>query len=370
MKKILHISKYYPPYHGGIEDVCFNIVQTLKGEYIQKVICFNDSRNSILSEVDGVEVMRVGTICEVASQPVSLSFYSLLKKYIKVFKPDIVHLHVPNPFACVYLLQCLPSTVKLILHWHSDIIAQKSLYKLFAPIEKKILERSDRILVTSPQYLDYSVPLFHYKKKAVIIPNVVSLNKLQLKGCEAEIDELRTIVCKKRKIVFFMGRHVPYKGIEYLIEAEKYISSDCIILIAGSGPLTEELKKNTHSDRIKFIGRIPDKDIKIYMGAADVFAFPSVTKNEAFGVVLAEAMYCRTVPVTFTIKGSGVNWVSINGETGLEVENGNSEAFGKAIDLLLLNDKLRIDLAENAHKRVVDMFTMDTVQMYLQKVYM
>lgn len=106
------------------------------------------------------------------------------------------------------------------------------------------------------------------------------------------------------------------------------------------------------------------------MGAADVFAFPSVTKNEAFGVVLAEAMYCRTVPVTFTIKGSGVNWVSINGETGLEVENGNSEAFGKAIDLLLLNDKLRIDLAENAHKRVVDMFTMDTVQMYLQKVYM
>lgn len=40
-----------------------------------------------------------------------------------------------------------------------------------------------------------------------------------------------------------MGRHVPYKGIEYLIEAEKYISSDCIILIAGSGPLTEELKK-------------------------------------------------------------------------------------------------------------------------------
>lgn len=50
-----------------------------------------------------------------------------------------------------------------------------------------------------------------------------------------------------------------------------------------------------------------------------MFAFPSVTKNEAFGVALAEAMYCYTPAVTFTIEGSGVNWVNLNGITGIEV---------------------------------------------------
>lgn len=43
-----------------------------------------------------------------------------------------------------------------------------------------------------------------------------------------------------KPLVFFMGRHVPYKGLEYLIKSEAYIESDCKILIAGSGPLTEK----------------------------------------------------------------------------------------------------------------------------------
>lgn len=368
MKKILHISKYYPPYHGGIEDVCYSIVQALKSKYNQKVLCFNDKRCDLISDDDGVEVMRIGILTEFASQPLSLSFFFILRKYIRSFNPDIIHLHLPNPLACAYLLCVIPAETKLVVHWHSDIVAQKFLYKLFAPIEKALLRRANKVLVTSPQYLDDSLPLLAWREKTVVIPNVISLDKLQVSGCEQQIAHLKAIYSGKN-IVFFMGRHVPYKGIEYLIEAEKYISSDCVILIAGSGPLTESLKAKAVSERIKFIGKIPDDEIKIYMNAADIFAFPSITKNEAFGVVLAEAMYCRAVPVTFTIKGSGVNWVSVNNLTGLEVENRNAEAFGKAIDLLLTDDNLRSKLAENAHNRVVEMFTMDTVKNQLEEVY-
>ena len=105
------------------------------------------------------------------------------------------------------------------------------------------------------------------------------------------------------------------------------------------------------------------------MKAADIFAFPSITKNEAFGVVLAEAMYCKAVPVCFTIQGSGVNWVNVNNVTGLEVPNRDAQAFGKAIDLLLTNDKLRAKLSDNAHQRVVDMFTIETVGKQLRDIY-
>lgn len=365
---ILHISKFYPPYHGGIEDICYSIVSAIgNSQYEQKVICFNDRTRNVKSIVDGVEVIRAGIIGELASQPLSISLYFLLKRYIKSFAPDVIHLHLPNPLACVYVQWLIPKRTKLILHWHSDIVAQKSIYKLFAPIEKRILRRADRIIATSPQYLEYSKPLATYKNKAVVIPNIISLEKMNLIG---KITAMQIRECYGNKdIIFFMGRHVPYKGIKYLIEAEKFISSDCVILIAGSGPITSDLKKIAHSERIKFIGRIPDEEIGAYMEAASVFAFPSITKNEAFGVVLAEAMYWKAVPVTFTIEGSGVNWVNLNGVTGLEVANGDIKAYGEAIDSLLKNSEMRKQYAESAHNRVLSLFTINSIKKQIEELY-
>ncbi|KAA6350189.1 Alpha-D-kanosaminyltransferase [termite gut metagenome] len=366
--KILHISKYYPPYRGGIEDVCYNIVNNVSG-FEQKVICFNDSRYSILSDVNNVEIIRIGILGEFASQPISFSLYRILRRYIKVFKPDIIHLHLPNPLMCLYILTLIPQSMKLILHWHSDIIAQRKLYKLFIPIERSILKRADKVLVTSLNYLENSIPLHDYKNKSIVLPNMISLEKMKLdEYSKIKITNL-IATYKKKKIIFFMGRHVEYKGLEYLLEAERYISSDCIILIAGNGPLTEKLKQTYTSERIVFIGKISNDDVKVYMNTASVFAFPSITKNEAFGVALAEAMYCKAVPVTFAIKGSGVNWVNLKDITGLEVENGNSEEFGKAIDTLLQNNKLRMQFAENGYQRVLENFTMKTIRLQIENIY-
>ena len=105
------------------------------------------------------------------------------------------------------------------------------------------------------------------------------------------------------------------------------------------------------------------------MHSASIFAFPSITKNEAFGVVLAEAMYCKATPVCFTIKGSGVNWVNINGKTGLEVENKNVKAFAQAIETLLSDDQLRLQLSENAHQRIKELFTMNTIEKQIKNIY-
>lgn len=366
--KILHVSKFYPPYRGGIEDVCYNIVCALQDQE-QKVICFNDKKNDDISFIDGVEIIRIGMSFAFTSQPISFSYYKKLKKVINRFNPDIIHLHLPNPLICIYILKLIPQSTKLVIHWHSDIIAQKYLYHFFHPIENKLLNRANIILVTSPQYLEGSMPLKSYIKKCKILPNPISLEKLGMSPTDYEkVNQLQKKYNNK-SIIFFMGRHVAYKGIQYLIDAEKHIQSDCTILIAGQGPLTKSLKASTQSDRIKFIGRIPDEDIKLYMHAASIFAFPSITKNEAFGVVLAEAMYCKTTPICFTIKGSGVNWVNINQQTGLEVENKNAIAFAKAIDSLLTNPSLRVQLGENAHKRVEDLFTMDVIEKQIKTIY-
>ena len=62
MAKILHISKYYYPYYGGIEDIAQTIVDKLKPHHTQKVICFNHKNVATTDIVDGVEVVRVATI--------------------------------------------------------------------------------------------------------------------------------------------------------------------------------------------------------------------------------------------------------------------------------------------------------------------
>ena len=117
------------------------------------------------------------------------------------------------------------------------------------------------------------------------------------------------------------------------------------------------------------MGRLSDEMLNRYYYASSVFAFPSITKNEAFGMALAEAMYCYTPAVTFTISGSGVNWVNLNGVTGIEAPNGDVEAFAEAIDLLLTDEKLAKTYAEAAHQRVAKLFTVGKMMEEMDKCY-
>jgi len=178
----------------------------------------------------------------------------------------------------------------------------------------------------------------------------------------------------RKPIVFFMGRHTKYKGLPHLIEAERYMQADCVIVIDGKGPLTDKLKTQAQrrgTKRIHFVGRLSDDDLRCYLYAASVFAFPSVTKNEAFGVALAEAMYCNTPAVTFSIKGSGVNWVNLNGITGIEVPQGKDQdlLYAQALDRLLTDKELQTKYAEAAHKRIAENFLIEHMVEAMEKVY-
>jgi rhamnosyl/mannosyltransferase len=231
------------------------------------------------------------------------------------------------------------------------------LYRLINYYEQKILKRADLILATSPSYIHSSSPIYSYQDKIKVLPNgIIKKDFLWRPGDEKTVEEIRNKYHYK-KIIFFVGRHANYKGISYLIEAEKHIKSDCIILIGGRGPETEKLKAKTTSKRIKFIGRIPNEYLRCYYYASDIFAFTSCTKQEAFGIALAEAMYCGSVPVTFTIEGSGVNWVSLKGETGEEVPLGDVKDYAAAIDKLLGDKELYMKYASAGKDRVTRMFT-------------
>ena len=366
-KTILQIAKYYYPVEGGIETVTKYLGEGLT-TFEQVVVCFSQDGITRLDTVNGVKVYRIASSMKIASQDIAFSYYHYLKKIIYEEQPDIILLHCPNPFLYPITAKLTPRDVKLVLLWHSDILGKGILYKMVKQFEKVILRKADLILATSPNYIHPSSPIYDYRDKTEVVANgIIKSDFVWRAGDETTIEEVRRKYHHK-KIVFFVGRHAAYKGIDYLIEAEKYIQSDCIILIGGRGPETERLKAMTHSERIKFIGRIPNEYLRCYYYASDIFAFTSCTKQEAFGIALAEAMYCGSVPVTFTIEGSGVNWVSVGGETGIEVPLGDVKAYAEAIDRLLSDRDLYMKYATAGKDRVVRMFTSERANAQAEEV--
>ena len=366
--KILHISKYYYPYIGGVENICKYIVDYTAVHHTA-VVCFNSKRNDVADVVDGKPVYRVGAWVTIARQALSLSYFKVLIKAIREFSPDVIQIHWANPFPAAVLLCIIPKNVKLIVHWHMDIVKQAKIYPLIKPIETRLLKRADRIVVTSPQYRDFSLPLQQFKEKIRVVPNAINKSIFAPRQYdEFRIDDIQRRY-QNKPIVFFVGRHIQYKGLPNLLEAEKYVKTDCVFVIAGSGPLTESLINECNSERVYFVGRLNDDELRWHYYAASVFAFPSITKNEAFGVALAEAMYCKTAAVTFTIEGSGVNWVNLNGVTGLEVPNRDNKAFAEAIDEILTNKELAQRYAEAAHLRVLNNFTIPKMMEKMNEVY-
>lgn len=366
MKKILHISKFYPPYYGGIEDVVNSIVGALKGIYDQQVICFNRGHKTTVDVVDGVTVTRVGIAGEVASQPIPMGYLVSLFRVMNSFRPDYIHIHLPNPLVCLLLLLLPTKGIKIVVHWHADIL-NNPLYWLCRWVEQRILRRADYIIATSKEYVEASIPLKKHLQKVMILPNTIVEKKLAMPA-QADIEALRSRFGGK-KIVLAVGRHVPYKGLPYLIEAAQYLSENVVVLIAGEGPETVYLHQLAKRQaNVHFLGRISNNELSLYLHAADVFAFPSTDRREAFGVALAEALYCGVPAVTFAIQGSGVNWVNQDKVTGIVLKERSAKQYADALNTLLNDDDMHHAYGNNAQVWVKKNFLADQIDM-LRNVY-
>jgi len=368
-KTIIHISKYYYPDEGGIETVAKYLVEGLI-DYNHVVICFAKNGRTCINEVNGTKVYRISPTLNIASQDICFSYWKELQNVVQLYSPEIAIIHCPNPFVYPIANRVLPNDCKKILLWHSDILTKGWLYKMIKPIENEALRKSDLILATSPNYIDPSSPIFKYRDKVKVLQNGMIVSDFDLrKGDKERIEDIKQKY-KGSKLILFVGRHIPYKGIDQLIAAEKYIKSNVKILIAGRGPETNKLKQlAANNKRIEFLGKVSCNDLRCYYHAADIFGFASITKQEAFGVALAEAMYCKCVPVTFHIEGSGVNWVNLKGVTGEEVALYDTKAYAEAIDKILTTPELLNQYAEASHKRICDHFTDAESVKVAQKIF-
>lgn len=344
----------------------------LKSVAEQRIICFNHGKGNKVDEVDGIKVTRVNCIAKVSSQSISLSLKKYLKREMKEFKPDKVLFHFPNPFLAHYLLKQLKKYPEcgLYVFWHLDITKQKVLGKLFNGQTIRLLERAKEVVATSPNYAEYSKYLQKFKDKCRVIPLCVSSQRVTYGQTEELAAQKIREQNEGKTILFAVGRHVPYKGMEYLIRASRLLDDNYRVFIGGKGDLTDSLKKlAAGDDKVQFIGAVDDSTLKAYFLACDIYCFPSITRNEAYGLALAEAMSFGKPAVTFTIEGSGVNFVSLDGVTGTEVENGNVEKYAEAIKELAGDGALREKYGKAARERAEEVFSEDKFREKILKLF-
>jgi rhamnosyl/mannosyltransferase len=172
-------------------------------------------------------------------------------------------------------------------------------------------------------------------------------------------------------LVFALGRHVYYKGFEYLIRAIAGVPGAALAL-GGEGPLTETLRSAAReagvAERVFFTGRIADAELPAWYHACDVFCLPSIERAEAFGIAQVEAMACGK-PVVCCRLDNGVNWVNRDGETGLAVAPADSTALAGALTRLQADPALRARLGDQARRRALAQFTAEAMAKGTLAVY-
>lgn len=354
--KVLQLGKFYP-IQGGVEKVMYDLTCGLSHEKVFcDMLCATLYGKGFDKKINNYSrLLCIHSLCKVSGTMIAPAMLRCLKKRCNEY--DIIHVHHPDPMAALSLLF---SGYKghVVLHWHSDIVKQHRLLKLYMPLQNWLIKRADLIIGTSPVYLKGSPFLKRVQEKTTCLP--IGIEDMSRNSARAT--ELHAIY-KHRKIIFSLGRLVHYKGFRYLVQAAQYLDDDYVVVIGGCGPLEDELKNQIKElsleKKVFLIGRVSDDDVVAYYEACQVFCLPSVMKTEAFGIVQIEAMSFGKPIVTTAIPDSGVGWVNVNGKSGINVAPCDAKALAASIQYICADEKRYKHFSEGALRNYRERFTQD-----------
>lgn len=215
--------------------------------------------------------------------------------------------------------------------------------------ERDLLEQADSVIAANPdERADLVWRQGADEEKVCTIPPGVDLELFR--PLDWHESRARLGWSLKERIVIFVGRIDPIKGIDTLVDALPLLREPDVhvVLIGGDldehgtpiGPLADVRERVTAlrmARRVRFLGSQPQELLPLFYSAADVVAVPS--RYESFGLVAVEAMATGT-PVVASAVG-GLTFTVNNGVSGYLVPYGDPVALARALDKLLEDDDLR-----------------------------
>ena len=329
-RRVLHIGKYFPPHRGGMETYLRDLMNIQRRAGTEVCALVHSSSRRLIDQVDTVDALDGSTYEVVRSArwftlgfvPISPLFMWTAWRTVKRFRPDVIHLHLPNASPLWMLLLPAARKVTWIASWHSDVLTpiasrtMRLLYKANSPLERLQLKQCQTVYASSPPYAEHSPALADFLGKVQVKP--LELDPLRLPNPET-LEPLP----KSRPVILTVGRMTIYKGIPDLIRACSAIPEADLWLV-GSGEMEEEARRLVDqldmNERVTFWGEVDDDLLWRIYKTCDVFCLASTDKTEAFGVVLLEAAYFGKPLVVRDIQGSGVPWVTKELAAGARLE--------------------------------------------------
>lgn len=333
--RVLELGKFYPPHHGGMEtalrDVCLGLVE--RGHEVTALVAASTRTGSVLDE-EGVQVHRLPCYANLRSVPLTPTLPARLRGVLRRFDPDVVHLHLPNPWVASVWMTAGDAR-PLVVTYHSDIVRQRLLSRFWLPWRRRLLQRARRITVTSEALCASSEALRRVQSRCTVVPLGVDVTWFD--GVAAEdVDEVRREV--GGRFVLFVGRLVYYKGVDVLLAALR--ETPARLVVVGDGPQRRTWEQAAATlgvaPRVRFLGDVTDVQLRALYHAAAALVLPSTAASEAFGIVQLEAMACAK-PVIAARASAGVESVQVDGETGILVPPRDPAALRRAL-LVLWND--------------------------------
>ena len=338
--RALHIGKFLPPDMGGMESFLADLmgVQAHGDVHAGAIVHAGPRSSGQLSETEIGRIWRVPTMGQFFYTPVSPAFSLRLGDAIRQFQPDLLHIHLPNPSAFCALLSPAARALPWVIHWHSDVVfpahrtALQGALRTYRLFERRLLERAECVIATSPPYAASSHPLAAYQHKVEIVPLGLAPERL---ACSDDAEEWAESQWAPEGLrLLGVGRLSHYKGFDTLIEALTQVSGVQARLVGDGemhGPLEAQIQAATLTERARLMGACSDDERNALLRSCDALVLPSVARTEAFGVVLLEAMALGKPVIASAIPGSGPAWVVDATSHGWHVNPGDAADLARVL---------------------------------------
>lgn len=350
--RVLHVYKtYYPDTYGGIEQVIYQLCQGCARRGVTAdVFTFSPDKSTGPVAYEDHQVIYNKQLIEIASTPFSLAALRHFNKIKDNY--DIINYHFPFPFMDVLHLTAHPSA-KTVVTYHSDIVKQKRLMKLYQPIQDRFLSSIDCIVASSPNYVASSQILQKYQDKTIVIP-------FGLEQHDVHHDPMRVAHWRDKvgdNFFLFVGAFRYYKGLHVLLDAAE--RTQLPIVIVGGGPLEAEIRQQAQQrdlNNVTFTGMLNDEDKYILFHLCRGVVFPSHLRSEAFGITLLEgARFAR--PLISCEIGTGTSFINQDKVNGCVIPPDDSDALIEAMTGLWNSDETTVRYGINSRRRFEEMFT-------------
>jgi glycosyltransferase involved in cell wall biosynthesis len=349
--KIMLVTPYFVPKIGGLENYAYNLARELQagGDEVFVVTANHGAAGSARDVFDGIRVIRLPILFKLSNSPVHPLWFFMLRKIIRVEKPDVINAHSPVPYMADMALFAAGKTPTVLTYHAGSMKKSKRIVDLVLGMYESIilpllLRRADAIGLVYPEFITKKLRAQDTQKTFYAPPGInpavlMPPGHQQAAGMNFEL----LYVGKIHSAYDWKGLSVLFASVRIITRTNQRVR----LTVVGEGDAVERYEQLAAALEITpyvtFKGALQGAKLTAAYQHADVLVLPSISDAEAFGTVTIEAMACGTPVIASRI--GGLRQVLETTGGGLLVEPNSPGAIAAAVQQLIVDEPLRKRLA-------------------------